>query len=59
MRGAAWQAEMRGARRACLRRQAERAFLDALTARLALPAELVAQLERQVQGAVAAEPRTA
>jgi uncharacterized membrane protein YebE (DUF533 family) len=38
---------------------AERAFLDALTARLALPAELVAQLERQVQGAVAAEPRTA
>ena len=28
---------------------AERAFLDALAARLALPAELVAQLERQVQ----------
>jgi uncharacterized membrane protein YebE (DUF533 family) len=30
---------------------AERAFLDALAARLALPAELVAQLERQVQEA--------
>jgi uncharacterized membrane protein YebE (DUF533 family) len=30
---------------------AERAFLDALGARLALPAELVAQLERQVQEA--------
>ena len=37
---------------------AERAFLDALAARLALPAELVAQLERQVQEATR-PPQTA
>lgn len=37
---------------------AERAFLDALAARLALPADLVAQLERQVQEATR-PPQTA
>jgi uncharacterized membrane protein YebE (DUF533 family) len=37
---------------------AERAFLEALGARLALPAELVAQLERQVQDATR-PPKTA
>lgn len=37
---------------------AERAFLDGLAARLALPAELVAQLERQVQDATR-PPQTA
>ncbi|MFN7000743.1 MAG: DUF533 domain-containing protein [Elioraea tepidiphila] len=38
---------------------AERAFLDALAARLALPADLVAQLERQVQEATRTPPTTA
>ena len=38
---------------------AERAFLDALAARLALPADLVAQLERQVQEATRTPPATA
>ena len=38
---------------------AERAFLEGLTARLALPAELVAQLEHQVQEALRGPPQTA